>query len=806
MGIVKIGPMLLAVAGGLSISTSGTARAEETSGQRAVNAPPEEIIETIGGRAYRGRVIGYESSTKSYLVLVDGSRTAIPESEILTIRNVLDVPAGTLATIEKRTAPAQAGRTSSPAVQGPAEKDRAAKTAPDRPATSSTSSTSSDGDLVTLESLIRQASSFPIPGKPEAREALDAAWGKLRGGEPLAAVEPLTKALAADPACPGPAALLAAVRLDVERDPAAAHGIATAALARTPDFLPLVALASRTSLALGYRNLHAKLEGARIAARYEGAEREYRMFRFLQIRDPEAARKAWSEYRRLDPRWEKATAEGRAARDGIEAIDGGDEGRGIGILARAVEDNPLLAEEARPHLVRAFLARARKSETAGRHEFALADLRAAAEEDPGKAEEIAARRKEIEDAWTKVRLAGATTAEEIEEASHDLGRLIEDVKGKCGPAFAGALSRIAAEAASREDFDGTVRCLKATETYGAKPEAAVLEKLAAIVAGDIARRDTARAGERLGVLEALPRDGTGLDGRLVSLRSDLEKALRPSKDADDADRADRLASAPPPAPASRRPEVSVEGAPSTPEAAAGPSTMPYLPLIAGTRWSYVYGDGSKENQVLERIEEGKDGETVYRFASALVVRDDKVPYHKTGRFSGQYFQITSGMRSSGVGDRVLKLPVVLGDRWTWRKGDIVCEREYVATDAKVESRAGTFENCLKVKATSRFDAGGTRTRPIEQYFYYAPNVGLVRIEGETALDGRELEEFAIGGGGKGQGESRAPVAADRSPGSATPVSTHRPTSASTVRDAAAPPAHEAPAAAPPVGGLGGGTR
>ena len=75
---------------------------------------------------------------------------------------------------------------------------------------------------------------------------------------------------------------------------------------------------------------------------------------------------------------------------------------------------------------------------------------------------------------------------------------------------------------------------------------------------------------------------------------------------------------------------------------------------------------------------------------------------------------------------------------------MVFQREYVADDVRVHCRAGVFENCLKVKATSRFDSLGVRSRPVVQWFYYASGVGLVKIVGTMPLDGRELVEYQVG--------------------------------------------------------------
>ena len=43
---------------------------------------------------------------------------------------------------------------------------------------------------------------------------------------------------------------------------------------------------------------------------------------------------------------------------------------------------------------------------------------------------------------------------------------------------------------------------------------------------------------------------------------------------------------------------------------------------------------------------------------------------------------------------------------------------------------------MKVKATSTFASGGLRARPVVQWFYFAPGVGLVKIEADNLTAAR----------------------------------------------------------------------
>ena len=516
--------------------------------------------------------------------------------------------------------------------------------------------------------------------------------------------------------CPTPAILLAAIRLSAESNPDEAWPLLLLTAGKSSGVAAWKPLAARAAFELGYRKLGAQLQAEAIEAGAEGPEREYRLARFWRARDPDRSRKAWLEYRRLDPDWEKvSTVEGSRLKQAVQTLERGSVSEAVSILAHLCEESPWMEEDARPILLRALTARAERSQAAGRSEIAIGDLRAVEEEFPDRRAEIEPRRREIEDGWVKARLKGAATVRELAAAVKGFSLLIPDVKERFGATIASAFVEAARSDLGREGFDAAAQALKAGAEFGAVADGALVDTLADVVRKDASAGDLARARARLKLLTDLGLKGEAID----RAKREVERGVE----------------APRPAPESA----------GKSEELADPAAIPHFPLVVGSQWRYLYGDGSREVLKMSEIEPRKDGRSAYRFTSELILGDARIPYQKTGYFSGSCFHLGSSSRALGA-DPILKAPVACGTRWSWRKGDIACEREYVAVDARVTCRAGSFDNCLKVKATSRLDSGGTKSRPIVQWFYYASGVGLVKIEGETPFDGRELEEYRIGDG------------------------------------------------------------
>src|SRR5207249_5799575 len=157
---------------------------------------------------------------------------------------------------------------------------------------------------------------------------------RLRAGAAAGAVEPLARAVKAEPDCPTPALLLAAVHLEGAGGAEEAYPLALAAIGLAPEAFHARAVLLRAAGALGYRKMRERMETEAIERAFEGPERQYRLYRLLRDRDPERARAAFEEYRRLDPGWDRVrSAEGEAMREALEALEKGEGGRAAALLA-----------------------------------------------------------------------------------------------------------------------------------------------------------------------------------------------------------------------------------------------------------------------------------------------------------------------------------------------------------------------------------------------------------------------------------------------------------------------------------------
>ena len=92
-------------------------------------------------------------------------------------------------------------------------------------------------------------------------------------------------------------------------------------------------------------------------------------------------------------------------------------------------------------------------------------------------------------------------------------------------------------------------------------------------------------------------------------------------------------------------------------------------------------------------------------------------------------------------DRVRSLlcgPIAVGTRWSSVLSPTAAENyEIVGVDERVETPAGTFDGCVRVRANTRAAAGTELVNEIS----YAPGVGPVRIEVIAVADGKAVPQF-----------------------------------------------------------------
>ncbi len=158
-------------------------------------------------------------------------------------------------------------------------------------------------------------------------------------------------------------------------------------------------------------------------------------------------------------------------------------------------------------------------------------------------------------------------------------------------------------------------------------------------------------------------------------------------------------------------------APAAPARAGGPSPSDYFPLAVGNQWTYVdrsaaQAPGTRPPERTVRIVE-RTADGFYRDNERGELRAD----------------------ADCLRDRVRRLlcrPLAVGQGWVSVTGVSATERyEIAAVDERVETPAGTFTGCVRVRAHVR--AGPTAENVLE--LTYAPGVGPVRIETFAVVGG-----------------------------------------------------------------------
>lgn len=188
----------------------------------------------------------------------------------------------------------------------------------------------------------------------------------------------------------------------------------------------------------------------------------------------------------------------------------------------------------------------------------------------------------------------------------------------------------------------------------------------------------------------------------------------------------------PGAPAQRGPAAAQPAAPGRPEA-AGPGE--YFPLAVGNEWVYVDESPSlpaakrgtrRTVRILNRTADGffRDNERGELRVDGDCVRDRK--------------------------RRLLCQPFAPGASWSSVVSISSTEQyEIAASDETVETPAGRFQRCVRVRAHNR----ATRSTDHVLEITYAPRVGPVRIETYVVVDGKVtpqvravLHSYRVGGG------------------------------------------------------------
>lgn len=145
----------------------------------------------------------------------------------------------------------------------------------------------------------------------------------------------------------------------------------------------------------------------------------------------------------------------------------------------------------------------------------------------------------------------------------------------------------------------------------------------------------------------------------------------------------------------------------------------YFPLRVGARWKYkIYSYIEKKNVSFERHIVRKTGNKFFDNAK------------------GQYHYDTYGVRE---GLRyLLKYPLKRGNRWVSVVGVTDVEKYTIVDTARiVRVPAGTYRDCIVVRSQRKVNNRDT----LEAHFYFAPQVGFVKITMALESNGNRIPQW-----------------------------------------------------------------
>jgi spore germination protein GerM len=167
--------------------------------------------------------------------------------------------------------------------------------------------------------------------------------------------------------------------------------------------------------------------------------------------------------------------------------------------------------------------------------------------------------------------------------------------------------------------------------------------------------------------------------------------------------------------------------PFTPEWYLTERPQDYYPLTAGSYWEYE-GSGNEYASFTRKVlyTKGNLAETSEDNGGTVATRvidttDDVI---KVVYFMGEDYEPKNLLESNfkrNSSSIILQGPMTVGTSWT----DQGVNKSIVAVDAVVDTPAGKFENCIKVKSAGQYDT---------IYQYYKKDVGMVKqefISGDT---------------------------------------------------------------------------
>lgn len=150
----------------------------------------------------------------------------------------------------------------------------------------------------------------------------------------------------------------------------------------------------------------------------------------------------------------------------------------------------------------------------------------------------------------------------------------------------------------------------------------------------------------------------------------------------------------------------------------------YFPCEPGTWLTYKRrGENIIEKIVIDNVQPQGNGRKL------SLSHEKSYKGYSTSQTFELYMSPTSLSKSSVDGsDILLKAPVAVGTSWTWKEEDSIFKREVTSVTGNVTTPAGVFKDCLVVEFTTKTDFADRSELVIRSTSYYAPGVGLVKLD------------------------------------------------------------------------------
>jgi hypothetical protein len=592
-------------------------------------------------------------------------------------------------------------------------------------------------DLVEL--VVRRLADLPPSRAEQARRALGGAVDLVRARSIKAAVVPLSEAVQREPSWEAARLLRAAVWAELGLLASAQEDAAAAVR-----FDPEDSVAFEVSAEIAYRRGLSRQGDAfyarAIERRSRGPEREWRLGHFWLDRDPERAAAHFEAYRASDPELaEPFAVEGKLLRRARRERDAGRrEGAGQ-YLEALFRRSPVLARHLGAEFGELLVDRAEALAREGKPEAAARDLEEAGFLLPARREELEGKRRALEAEALYAASREVNSLEKLTAIRARLWELFPELPQAAVEHLARAYGRLCAAELETPDAGGAVACMLQAAEIGVVPSAceaivtalrglrnAVSPEAARVLSAGLNRVDPTFLKQECSFL---------LDPQLEEVRS----TLAGGRTAAVKNRLDALEEVFGPTPGLSRLRADWEShralgqdgtaAANAAEPAAGGQLLTYFPVEMGRWWEYAAGDGRRERWRVDAVRQ-EGGVTAVTFSGETIGPEGRVPVAREAFFTGDAVYVGAPSLEAG-GRLVLWRP--RSDRLEsrrYRRGARLHELSYKSLNASVTFRDKTFRNCRHVTSVSSLVDPVTGPTPfrVETHSWYAPDIGLVRIE------------------------------------------------------------------------------